>query len=133
MKSLNYTNPNCQNASRSKHIYLWLDFSLLIINEKCETIFLLSPFPDRHDLKRLKMFLIPWQHSVGYFTSFIGIISIHYKRTVTNLFNFCNVHTKFELNRLHRLDAIVFTHIHIHTYIHPPVNSINKFRRPQNV
>ena len=32
----------------------------------------------------------------------------------------CNVHTKFELKRIHRLDAIVFTHkhAHIHTYMH---------------
>ena len=29
----------------------------------------------------------------------------------------CNIHTKFGLNRMHRLEAIVFTHIHtcIHT------------------
>ena len=46
--------------------------------------------------------------------------------------------TKFELNLMYRLDAIVFTHIHTHiyththTYIHPPENSINEFMRPQN-
>ena len=30
----------------------------------------------------------------------------------------CNMHTKFELNRMHSLDAIVFTHIHTHAHIH---------------
>ena len=49
------------------------------------------------------------------------------------------IYTKFELSRMHRLDAIVFTHIHTrihiihtHTYIHHHKNSINEFRRPQN-
>ena len=59
------------------------------------------------------------------------LIKINWVRpTVT-----CNVHTKFELNRMHRLDAIMFTHIHTHTYtcIHHRENSINEFQRPQNV
>ena len=47
----------------------------------------------------------------------------------------CNILTKFELNRMHRLDAIVFTHIHTHTHtcIHLRKNSINEFRRSLNV
>ena len=46
-----------------------------------------------------------------------------------------NIHTKFELNRMHRLDDTVFTHIHTHTHtcIHHRKNSIREFRRPQNV
>ena len=46
-----------------------------------------------------------------------------------------NTHTEFELNRMHRLDAIVFIHAHTHThaYIHHHKNSINEFRRTQNV
>ena len=50
-----------------------------------------------------------------------------------------NIHTKFEVNRMHRLDTIMFTHIHthIHTYthacIHHSENSKNEFRTPQNV
>ena len=37
----------------------------------------------------------------------------------------CNIHTKFQLNRMHHLDAIVFTHIYTHThpYIHHRKNS----------
>ena len=46
-----------------------------------------------------------------------------------------NIRTKFKLIRMHRLNAIVFTHIHAHTHTcsHHHKNSINKFRRPQSV
>ena len=54
-----------------------------------------------------------------------------------------NTNTKFELNRMHRLDAIVFNHsdthththahAHTHTCIHHPENGKNEFRRPQYV
>ena len=30
----------------------------------------------------------------------------------------CNIHTKCDINRMYRLDAIVFTHIHTYTYTH---------------
>ena len=45
----------------------------------------------------------------------------------------CNVHTRFEFNRMHHLDTIVFTHIYIDTHIHHRENSINEIWRPQNV
>ena len=46
-----------------------------------------------------------------------------------------NTRTKFQLNRIHCLNAIVFIHIHTytHTYIHHHENNINEFRRPQNI
>ena len=45
----------------------------------------------------------------------------------------CNTHIKFELNRMHRLYAVVFTHIHTLTHAYHRKNIINEFRRPQNV
>ena len=47
----------------------------------------------------------------------------------------CNMHTKFELNRMHLLDAIMFTLIHIYTHTHAHIhhrkNLINELRRPE--
>ena len=30
----------------------------------------------------------------------------------------CNIHTKFELNPIHFLEAVLFTHIQTHTHAH---------------
>ena len=48
--------------------------------------------------------------------TFIKINRVH--PTVT-----CNIHIRFELNRMHRLDAIVFTHMYICTYSHTDIRS----------
>ena len=40
----------------------------------------------------------------------------------------CNLNNKFELNRMHRLDAIEFTHIHTHIYIHTYIHSCRKWK-----
>ena len=48
------------------------------------------------------------------------------RQTVT-----CNTRAKFLLNRMHHLDAFVFTHT---TYIHTHrISSMNEFKRPQNI
>ena len=50
-------------------------------------------------------------------TPFITKIKI-ISRTLT-----FNIHTQFEINRMYRLDAIVFTHIHIHTHTHTHIHT----------
>ena len=62
------------------------------------------------------------------------------KKTINPLFTKTNrvrptvtCNTKFELDRMHHLDPIVFTHMHTHAFIRHRKNNINEFRRPENV
>ena len=50
----------------------------------------------------------------------------------------CNIHAKFELSRMHCLDAVMFILIHpytrtqMHTYMHQCENSFKEFTRPED-
>ena len=43
-------------------------------------------------------------------STFTKIYWVHPKIT-------CNIHTMFELNRMHRLDALIYSHIYSHPHI----------------